>query len=234
MRCFFLDAQPALQVQLLNGNFLNNDWTPGIQVVFLMTLLMLGPSIVMLTTSFTRIVIVLSFVRNALGIGSNPSNQIIVGLALFLSVFLMGPVWDKIQLDAVQPYNQKKITSKEAVEIGAEHLKHFMLEQTRPKDLEFFLSLSSLKLTANKPLSLPLNIVIPAFILSELRTAFQMGFMIFIPFLLIDFLVSSILMAMGMMMMPPAILALPFKILLFVLVDGWSLIVKTLVKSFVS
>ena len=180
----------SLQIQWNNYNLLgNNDWAPSIQLVLLMTLLMLGPSIVMLTTSFTRIVIVLSFVRNALGLGSNPSNPIIIGLAFFLSIFLMAPVGERIYETAIEPYNLHKITSKQAVEIGGRHLKLFMLGQTRPKDLEFFLDLSRLEK-------------------------------------------FPILMAMGMMMMPPAILALPFKILLFVLVDGWSLVVKTLVKSF--
>ena len=230
-----LDAatNSSLQIQWNNYNLLgNNDWAPGIQLVLLMTLLMLGPSIVMLTTSFTRIVIVLSFVRNALGLGSNPSNPIIIGLAFFLSIFLMAPVGERIYETAIEPYNLHKITSKQAVEIGGRHLKLFMLGQTRPKDLEFFLDLSRLEKFPEKQEDLSLTIIIPAFILSELRTAFQMGFMIFLPFVLIDFIIASILMAMGMMMMPPAILALPFKILLFVLVDGWSLVVKTLVKSF--
>lgn len=230
-----LDAttNSSLQIQWNNYNLLgNNDWAPGIQFVLLMTLLMLGPSIVMLTTSFTRIIIVLSFVRNALGLGSNPSNPIIIGLAFFLSIFLMAPVGERIYETAIEPYNLHKITSKQAVEIGGRHLKLFMLGQTRPKDLEFFLDLSRLEKFPEKQEDLSLTIIIPAFILSELRTAFQMGFMIFLPFVLIDFIVASILMAMGMMMMPPAILALPFKILLFVLVDGWSLVVKTLVKSF--
>ena len=230
-----LDAatNSSLQIQWNNYNLLgNNDWAPSIQLVLLMTLLMLGPSIVMLTTSFTRIVIVLSFVRNALGLGSNPSNPIIIGLAFFLSIFLMAPVGERIYETAIEPYNLHKITSKQAVEIGGRHLKLFMLGQTRPKDLEFFLDLSRLEKFPEKQEDLSLTIIIPAFILSELRTAFQMGFMIFLPFVLIDFIIASILMAMGMMMMPPAILALPFKILLFVLVDGWSLVVKTLVKSF--
>lgn len=232
---FLLDAtaNSSLQIQWNNYNLLgNNDWAPGIQLVLLMTLLMLGPSIVMLTTSFTRIVIVLSFVRNALGLGTNPANPIIIGLAFFLSIFLMAPVGERIYETAIEPYNLHKITSKQAVEIGGRHLKLFMLGQTRPKDLEFFLDLSRLEKFPEKQEDLSLTIIIPAFILSELRTAFQMGFMIFLPFVLIDFIVASILMAMGMMMMPPAILALPFKILLFVLVDGWSLVVKTLVKSF--
>ena len=222
----------TLQIQLNNNNLLTGDWTTGIQIALLMTLLMLAPSIVMLTTCFTRIIIVLSFVRNALGLGTNPSNPILIGLAFFLSVFLMTPVGEKIYETAIVPYNLKKINSQQAVSLGAQQLKRFMLSQTRAKDLEFFLNLSRLEKFPEKQEELSLSIVIPAFILSELRTAFQMGFMIFLPFLLIDFLVASILMAMGMMMMPPAILALPFKILLFVLVDGWSLIVKTLVRSF--
>lgn len=228
-----LSMAPSLQIQFSPGQGLvGDDWSMALQLVIFMTLLMLGPSIVMLTTGFTRIVIVLGFVRNAIGVASSPSNQIVIGLSLFLTLFLMGPVWEGIYENAVQPYNEKKITSQKALSIGSDHLKRFMLGQTRPKDIEFFLELSRKPNLPKNLEDLSLTIIIPAFLLSELRTAFQMGFMIFIPFLIIDFLVASTLMSMGMMMMPPAILSLPFKILLFVLVDGWTLIIKSLLKSF--
>lgn len=222
-------SSPSIRVDI-NGSGDGSDWGVAIQLLFFMTLLTLAPSIVMLMTSFTRIVIVLGFVKNALGVQSAPSNQIVVGLALFLTLFLMGPLWEKVYEDSIEPYMEKTITSKEALTKSSDHLRGFMLKQTRPKDLEFFLALSGFVPEAND--SLPMRIVIPSFVLSELRTAFQMGFMIFVPFLIIDFLVSSVLMAMGMMMMPPAIISLPFKILLFVLVDGWYLVVRSLVESF--
>lgn len=203
------------------------DLSIAIQLVIVMTLLTLAPSIVMLMTSFTRIVIVLGFVKNALGVQHAPANQIIVGLSLFLTIFLMAPFAEKINLESVQPYLEKKITSMEALDHSADVLKSFMLKQTREHDLEFFLNLSG-----EGSSDVPMKVALPSFVLSELRTAFQMGFLIFLPFLVIDFLVASTLMAMGMMMMPPAIISLPFKILLFVLVDGWYLVVKSLVESF--
>ncbi len=202
----------------------------GIQMVVAMTILTLSPSIIMMMTSFTRIVIVLSFIRTAVGVQSAPSGQIIIGLALFLTFFLMGPVWNKIYEEAVDPYMQEEMPSGEALDIATTHMKSFMLKQTRPQDVEFFLELSR---EGQKSLDqLPLNIVVPSFILSELRTAFQMGFLIFIPFIIVDFVVASSLMAMGMMMMPPVVISLPFKILLFVLVDGWYLVIRSLVESF--
>lgn len=223
------EASPTLNIQF-NGGTDPSDMSVGIQLVLVMTLLTLLPSMIMLTTCFTRIVIVLGFVRNALGVASSPSNQIIVGLSLFLTFFLMGKTWDRVYDDAVQPYMNKQIKFQEACDIGSKHLKNFMIRQTRSSDMEFFLGLSSSSSSSDG--SVPLRVIVPAFILSELRTAFQMGFMIFVPFLIIDFLVASILMAMGMMMMPPAMISLPFKLLLFVLVDGWTLVIKSLVQSF--
>jgi flagellar biosynthesis protein FliP len=202
----------------------------AVQIVIVMTLLTLAPSILLLMTSFTRIVIVLGFVRTALGVPSAPSNQIILGLSLFLTFFIMGPVFDRVQKDALQPYLDNKITSMEALNRASVPLEEFMLKQTRTKDLEYFLELGGFGPTAVK--DLPLRVVIPAFVISELQTAFQMGFLLFLPFLVIDFLVSSILMSLGMMMMPPNVVSLPFKLLLFVLVDGWHLIVRSLVQSF--
>jgi flagellar biosynthetic protein FliP len=202
----------------------------AVQIVILMTLLTLAPSIVLLMTSFTRIVIVLGFVRTALGVPAAPSNQIIIGLALFLTLFIMGPVVDRVQKDALQPYFDGKITSSVAMDRASIPLKEFMLKQTRTRDLEYFLELGGFGPTAVK--DLPIRVVIPAFVVSELQTAFQMGFFLFLPFLVIDFLVSSILMSLGMMMMPPNVVSLPFKLLLFVLVDGWHLVVRQLVESF--
>ncbi len=202
----------------------------GVQIVLLMTLLSVAPSLVLLMTSFARIVIVLGFVRTALGVPSAPSNQIIIGLALFLTFFIMGPVFERVNSEALRPYFDGQITSQEAIDRATVPLKDFMLKQTRTRDLEYFLQLGGFGPTAVK--DLPMRVVIPAFVISELQTAFQMGFLLFLPFLIIDFLVSSVLMALGMMMMPPNVVSLPFKLLLFVLVDGWHLIVKSLVQSF--
>ncbi len=204
----------------------------AVQIVLMMTLLSVAPSLVLLMTSFTRIVIVLGFVRTALGVPSAPSNQIIVGLSLFLTFFIMGPTFDRVNKQALQPYLAGQIQSPEALERATGPLKEFMLKQTRTRDLEYFLELGGYGPTAVK--DLPVRVVIPAFVVSELQTAFQMGFLLFLPFLVIDFLVSSVLMALGMMMMPPNVVSLPFKLLLFVLVDGWHLIVKSLVQSFLN
>ena len=202
----------------------------AVQIVLMMTLLTVAPSLVLLMTSFTRLVIVLGFVRTALGVPSAPSNQIIIGLSLFLTFFIMGPTFDRIQKEALDPYLKGQLTSGAAMEQASAPLKQFMLKQTRTRDLEYFLELGGFGPTAVK--DLPMRVVIPAFVISELQTAFQMGFLLFLPFLIIDFLVSSVLMALGMMMMPPNVVSLPFKLLLFVLVDGWHLIVKSLVQSF--
>ncbi|HZZ18161.1 MAG TPA: flagellar type III secretion system pore protein FliP [Opitutaceae bacterium] len=216
----------------LEGTSQSGQVSVAVQIVIIMTLLSVAPSIVLMMTSFTRIVIVLGFMRTALGTPSAPSNQIIVGLSLFLTFFLMGPVFDKVQKEALNPYLDGKITSVEAVDKASAPLKEFMLKQTRTRDVEYFLELGGFPPTAVK--DLPMRVVIPAFVISELQTSFQMGFMLFLPFLVIDFLVSSVLMALGMMMMPPTVVALPLKLLLFVLVDGWHLVVKSLMQSFVT
>ena len=195
-----------------------------------MTLLTVAPSILMLMTSFTRIIIVLGFVRNAVGVQSAPSNQIIIGIALFLTLFVMAPVLDRINEDALQPYMNDEISSMEAVDRSSQHLKAFMIRQTRQSDIEFFLGLSQMGPT--KIEDIPMKVMVPSFVISELRTAFQMGFLIFLPFVMIDFLVATTLMSMGMMMMPPVIVSLPFKILLFVVVDGWYLVIRSLTQSF--
>lgn len=214
----------------LEGTGRPGDVGVAIQLVVVMTLLTLAPSLVILMTSFTRIVIVLGFVRTAIGVPSAPANQVIVGLSLFLTFFLMGPVFDRINADAFQPYLAGQMNSTEAFDKASVPLREFMLKQTRTRDLEFFLQLG--RFPPTRVDDLPMRVVIPAFVISELQTAFQMGFMLFLPFLVVDFLVSSVLMALGMMMMPPAIVSLPFKLLLFVLVDGWHLVVKSLVDSF--
>ena len=206
------------------------EMSTAIQVLIFMTVLSLAPAIIMLMTSFTRVVIVLGFVRTALGVQSAPSNQIVVGLSLFLTLFIMAPVANRINTEALQPYSAKQISFEEAGKRASVPLRQFMLKQTRPGEVEFFLGLGGSGPTAID--DLPLTVVIPAFIVSELRTAFQMGFLVFIPFMVIDFLVASTLMAMGMMMMPPTVVSLPFKLLLFVLVDGWHLIIRSLVQSF--
>ena len=202
----------------------------AIQLVVFMTLLTLAPSIIMLMTSFTRIVIVLGFVRTALGVQNAPSNQIIIGLALFLTIFIMAPIGNRINNDAIQPYMAKTITASQAYDKATVPLKQFMLKQPRASEIDFFLGLSGSGPTKVEDLSMAT--VVPAFVVSELRTAFQMGFLVFIPFLIIDFIVSSALMSMGMMMMPPTMIAMPFKLLLFVLVDGWHLVIRSLVESF--
>jgi flagellar biosynthetic protein FliP len=214
----------------LGGVGATNDVDGAIKVLAIMTLLTLAPSIILLMTCFTRIVIVLSFVRSALSLQGTPSNQIIIGLSLFLTFFIMSPVWQKIDQDALTPYRAKEITSDVAMDRAAVPIRNFMLKQTRPKDVELFVALA--KLGPTPASELPLKVVIPSFIISELRTAFQMGFLVFIPFILIDLVVATVLMSMGMMMMPPMTISLPLKILLFVLVDGWHLIVSSIVQSF--
>ena len=202
----------------------------AIQLLFTLTLLTLAPSIVLLMTSFTRIVIVLSFVRTALSLQGTPANQIIIGLSLFMTLFIMAPVWERIDHDALTPYKARQISGEEALKQAGKHVRAFMLKQARAKDVELFAAMAKLGPTA--PDQLPLQVVIPGFIISELRTAFQMGFLLFVPFILIDLVVATVLMSLGMMMMPPMTISLPLKILLFVLVDGWALVVRSLVQSF--
>ena len=214
----------------LEGTGQKGEVSVALQIVIIMTLLTVAPSIVLLMTSFTRIVIVLGFLRTALGTPSAPSNQIIVGLSLFLTFFLMGPIFDRVNNEALRPYLDGQISSTEALDRATVPLKQFMLKQTRTRDIEYFLELGGFGPTAVK--DLPMRVVIPAFVISELQTAFQMGFLLFLPFLVIDFVVSSILMALGMMMMPPVAVSLPLKLLLFVLVDGWHLVVRSIVQSF--
>jgi flagellar biosynthetic protein FliP len=202
-----------------------------LQIFFLMTVISLAPSLLMMTTSFTRIVVVLSFLRSALGTQQAPSNQIVVGLSLFLTFFIMAPVWQQINTQALQPYKAQTITQEEALKRGVAPVRKFMLSQVREKDLALFLSLSKLPRPRNAD-DIPTLTLIPAYVVSELKTAFQIGFLVYIPFLVLDMVVASVLMSMGMMMLPPVMISLPFKILLFVLVDGWGLVIGSLVKSF--
>ncbi|KAF0219407.1 MAG: flagellar biosynthetic protein [Geobacteraceae bacterium] len=207
------------------------DVSITLQILFLMTILSLAPGILIMTTSFTRIVVVLSFLRNALGTQQAPSNQIIIGLALFLTFYVMSPVWQQIDKEALKPFKAQTISQEEAFKRAVIPVRKFMFSQTREKDIALFLSMSKLPRPKNAD-DIPTLTLIPAFMISELRTAFQIGFLVYIPFLVVDMVVASILMSMGMMMLPPVMISLPFKILLFVLVDGWGLVVGSLVKSF--
>lgn len=205
--------------------------TEPVKLFVLMTILTLIPTILILTTSFTRIIMVLSFTRNALGTQQTPPNQVLIGISLFLTFFIMQPTYQQINQTAIQPLLKDEITQSESISLAEKPIKEFMLKQTREKDLELFIKNSNQK-KVNKPEDLPMHIVTPAFLISELRTAFSIGFLIFIPFLIIDMVVSSILMSMGMFMLSPVMISLPFKLLLFVLVDGWYLVVETLVRGF--
>ncbi len=202
-----------------------------LQVIVLLTVLSMAPAILLMTTGFTRIVIVLSFVRQAMGTQQAPSNQIVVGLAMFLTFFVMAPVFNQINDNALQPYLAKKINQEQALKKALEPVREFMFAQVGEKDLQLLVDISHAKQPETKK-DLSLLTLIPAFMLSEIKRAFEMGFLIFVPFLVIDMVVASILMAMGMMMLPPIIISLPFKILLFILVDGWSLVIGSLVQSF--
>jgi flagellar biosynthetic protein FliP len=202
-----------------------------IQLLFILTVLSLAPAIVLMLTSFTRIVVVLSLLRHALGTQQVPPNQIIIGLAMFLTFFIMAPVWQQVNQQALKPYYEEQISGDEALERASAPIKGFMMKQTREKDLALFVKIAKEKRPA-KPEDVSLTTLIPAFVISELKTAFQIGFMVFLPFFIIDMVVSSVLLSMGMMMLPPVMMSLPFKILLFVMVDGWHLIVGSLVQSF--
>jgi len=221
---------PGFDLQVDTSNNPEDVFT-SVQLLILLTVLSLAPAFLILMTSFTRIVIVLSFVRNALATQHMPPNQVIIGLALFLTLFVMGPTFSEVNQQALQPYLNGEINQETAFEEAAKPFKQFMIKQTREKDLLLFFNYSKME-RPNRVEDIPLKILVPAFAISELKTAFQMGFMIFIPFLIIDMVVSSTLMAMGMMMLPPVMISLPFKILLFIMVDGWYLVVKSLLESF--
>ena len=202
----------------------------ALQILFLLTILTLAPSILILTTSFARIIIVLSFLRQAMGTQQTPPTQILIGLGLFLTLFVMGPTWNEINDKALQPFLNEEISQTDALKKAEMPLKTFMLKQTREKDLSLFIEISGENPTTNEEIDI--RSLIPAFIISELKTAFQIGFLIYIPFLILDMVVASILLSMGMMMLPPVLISLPFKLMLFVMVDGWYLTVGSLMRSF--
>ncbi len=204
----------------------------SIKLLLLLTVLTLLPSILIMMTSFTRIIIILSFLRNSMGTQQIPPNQVVIGLALFLTFFIMTPVMSDINQNALQPFTENKITLEETMDRSADTVKDYMLEYTRDKDLALFASIAKVEPPENLT-DLPLTVVVPAFMISELNTAFRIGFMLYIPFVVIDMVVASTLMAMGMMMLPPVMISMPFKILLFLLVDGWNLLTETIIKSFV-
>jgi flagellar biosynthetic protein FliP len=225
----FAQGLPAVTVTTApNGG---ETYSLTLQILILMTAFTLLPGIVLMMTAFTRIVIVLAILRQALGAGQAPPNQVLIGLALFLTLFVMGPVVDNINTEAVQPYMAGAIDATTALERGVDPLKRFMLDQTRESDIATFVRISGGQ-GFDKPEDVPLRILVPAFATSELKSAFQIGFLIFIPFVIIDLVVASILMSMGMMMLSPVLISLPFKLMLFVLVDGWSLVMGTLAASF--
>jgi flagellar biosynthetic protein FliP len=207
------------------------NYTLSLQTLILLTSLTFLPAVLLMMTAFTRIVIVLSLLRQALGTLQSPPNQVLVGLSLFLTFFVMSPVFDKINAQALQPYLADKMSVVEALDKGSEPLKAFMLKQTRQDDLALFIRLSRTP-APQGPEAVPLKVLVPAYVISELKTAFQIGFIIFIPFLIIDMVVASILMSMGMMMLSPVTISFPFKLMLFVLVDGWNLVIGSLVQSF--
>ncbi|WP_223066784.1 flagellar type III secretion system pore protein FliP [Paenibacillus caui] len=224
-------ADPIPNVNIQVGDSGGKPSTSSLSILLLVTVLSVAPAILVLMTSFTRIVVVLGFVRSSLGTQTTPPNQVLIGLALFMTLFVMSPTLSDVNKVALQPYLKGQISQTQALEKAAVPMKKFMYSHTRNKDLQLFLSYTK----TEKPKSyedIPITVLVPAYAISELKTAFQMGFMIYIPFLIIDIVVSSTLMAMGMMMLPPVMISLPFKILLFVLVDGWYLVVKSLLQSF--
>lgn len=225
----FAQALPAVTSTPATGG--GTQWSLSIQTLLLITSLSFLPAMILMMTSFTRIIIVFSLLRHALGTQTSPPNQVLVGLALFLTFFIMAPVGEKIYTDAYLPLSENKISFQQALDRGAIPLRSFMLKQTRDADLALFTKIAQTP-TPEKVDDVPMRVLIPAFVTSELKTAFQIGFIVFIPFLIIDMVVASVLMSMGMMMMSPVIVALPFKIMLFVLVDGWQLLIGSLVTSF--
>lgn len=221
---------PKVNLSIDNGGSPQN-YVDNIKLLIVLTILTLLPSFIVMMTSFVRTIVVFGFLRNAIGTQQSPPNQVFIGLALFLTLFIMTPVYNKINANAIQPFLQNKITQDAAIEEGAKPLREFMLKQTRQKDLKLFMEVAKAGDNITKD-NVPLYIVVPSFIISELKTAFQIGFLLYIPFLIIDLVVASVLMSMGMFMLPPVMISLPFKLLLFVMVDGWYLLVKSLILSF--
>lgn len=207
------------------------EYVDNIKLLIMLTILTLLPSIIIMMTSFVRIIVVFSFLRSAIGTQQAPPNQVLIGLAIFLTIFIMTPTFNQINTNAIKPYLEGTITQQQAIEEGSKPLRNFMLNSTRQNDLKLFIEVAKLEGEITKD-NVPLYVVVPAFMISELRTAFSIGFMLYIPFLIIDLVVASILLSMGMMMLPPVMVSLPFKLLLFVMVDGWHLLVKSLIMSF--
>ncbi|WP_293642084.1 flagellar type III secretion system pore protein FliP [Polaromonas sp.] len=227
----FASAQGLPGIVNTRGPGGSQTWSLSVQTLVLLTSLSFLPALLLSMTSFTRILIVLGLLRTAIGTQSSPPNQILVGLALFLTFFVMSPVFDKVYSDAYMPFSENKISAEQALQQGVQPFKQFMLKQTREADLALFAKLANVP-PMEGPEQVTLRILLPAFVISELKTAFQIGFTIFIPFLIVDLVVASVLMSMGMMMVPPATIALPFKLMLFVLVDGWQLLIGALAQSF--
>jgi flagellar biosynthesis protein FliP len=227
-------GQPALDIVTVTpaGEDGAQTWSLTLQILVLMTVLTLLPSIVLMFTSFTRIIIVLAIMRQAMGMNTTPPNQVLIGLALFLSMFVMAPVWTELHGEAVAPYLEETISLEEGLERGREPIHRFMRYQVRENDLALFASLGGYEEGFESPEDVPFRVLVPAFLTSELKTAFTIGFLIFIPFVIIDLVVASVLMSMGMMMLSPMLVSLPFKLMLFVLVDGWGLVIGTLAASF--
>jgi flagellar biosynthesis protein FliP len=226
-----VEAIPLPSIQLgMNDVDEPEKVSSALQILFMLTILTLAPSILIMTTSFARIIIVLSFLRQAMGTQQTPPTQILIGLGLFLTLFVMGPTWSEINKSALQPYLNEEISQVDALKLAEAPIKNFMLKQTREKDLSLFVNLTDAQPVTNEEVEI--QSLIPAFIISELKTAFQIGFLIYIPFLILDMVVASILLSMGMMMLPPVLISLPFKLMLFVMVDGWYLTVGSLVRSF--
>ena len=237
---FFILVENVLAADFILPSFrfgIEKGGDPGdvsvlLQIVFLLTVLTLAPAILILTTSFTRLAVVFSFLRQAVGTQQTPSNQIIAGLALFLTFFIMMPIWQKINNNALKPYLHEEISQEVALKEAINPIRNFMFKQTREKDLALFIKMAKINKPKNEN-DIPTTVLVPAFVISELKTAFIIGFVLFVPFLIIDMVVASVLLSMGMMMLPPIMVSLPFKLMLFVLVDGWNIIVGSLVKSFV-
>lgn len=228
-------AEPLIPIPNINLNVETatepQQVVDSVKLLIFLTLLSMVPAFLMMLTSFTRIIVVLSFLRSALGTQQTPPNQVLIGLALFLTIFIMQPIYQDINRDAIQPYLANQLTYEQATDQAAKPLRNFMVRQTREKDLGLFLDIAKMDKPQNVD-QVPMSVLVPSFVISELKTAFQIGFVLFVPFLVIDMVVASTLMSMGMFMLPPVMVALPFKLLLFVMVDGWYLVVKSLVESF--
>lgn len=238
--CMTIDLQassisvPHISISLDNADTVEETNTT-IEMILVLTIIALAPSILIMMTAFLRIVISLHFIRSALGTNTVPPNQVMMGMALFLTFFVMSPVFSNIKQNAIDPYEANRITQEQAIEKGIEPLKEFMLKQTRDEDINLFMNLANMEpITDDSQIlkEMPLHVIVPAFIISELRAGFIIGFLIYLPFIVIDMVVASTLMSMGMMMLPPAMISLPFKLLLFIMVDGWNLLIEQLIQSF--